>query len=400
MRITPLITLFLAVAAPLAAQAQAQHKIVILSGDTLVTIERGARDACTVKIGERTLPEQQATELCERKSRNVHITSEPARLIELEGLRERLRSLDVMRDTAAVLSLRNQEALVARELAAQSRALRDQSRVMSEQNAARSAQLFENLARVTSQGSIIGVSIDPRPRETDRWGAYVAAVTPGYPAERAGIRAGDIIARIDGQSLTAGRTERAVSDDESLVWLRLSEIVRKLEPGKAVELQYRRDDQVNTTRVTPVEDQRWLAIAPGATTVVPRAPGTPNTPELAWRFVAPNDENIRSAAPFPPGSNADVFFTFGSPIANLELAPVNEKLGAYFGTTRGVLVITAPAERNLSLEPGDVVTAIDGRTVDTPAEFIRALRSYDRGKSFTLQVTRQKQRQSITTSLP
>ena len=42
-------------------------------------------------------------------------------------------------------------------------------------------------------------------------------------------------------------------------------------------------------------------------------------------------------------------------IANLELAPMNEKLGSYFGTSRGVLVISAPEEQNLGLIPGDVM---------------------------------------------
>jgi S1-C subfamily serine protease len=82
------------------------------------------------------------------------------------------------------------------------------------------------------------------------------------------------------------------------------------------------------------------------------------------------------------------------------LAPLNEKLGSYFGTSRGVLVISAPEEKNLGLEPGDVVTTVDGRAVATPGELIRVLRTYDRNRQFTMQVMRQKRQQSITTSLP
>lgn len=387
MRTTVFTLLALAAAHPLAAQSQ--HKVVILNQDTLVTMEFGDTESCTVKIGERTLGDAQAREICAAKRRSVSVTTTDGNtaVLQLDELRGRLRSLGAL-DSSRVALLRQQESELARALSRNSLALTEEAKRAIELAVPRSGESFFSLR--AEQGSIIGVSIDARPRDTDRWGAYVAGVTPGYPADRAGIRAGDIITRIDGQSLTSGRTERAASETESLVWLRLSEIVRKLEPGKPVELQYRRDDRIQTTRVTPIDDQRFLTWAPSIT-----RPDI-DRDNMVWSF-GPRGEP--AAAPFPAGG-ASSFFSFGSPIANLELAPVNEKLGAYFGTTRGVLVISAPAERNLSLEPGDVITAIDGRNVDTPSEFIRALRSYDRGKSFTLQVTRQKQRQSITTSLP
>jgi predicted metalloprotease with PDZ domain len=395
MRTTVFAVLALAVVTPLGAQSR--HKVVMLNQDTLVTMEFGDAESCTVKIGERTLTDAQARDICATKRRSVMIattTDGNTARVQLDELRGRLRSLGAL-DSSRVALLRQQESELARVLSRNSLALTEEAKRAIDVTTARPSERLFTALRAAEAGSIIGVTVDTRPRETDRWGAYVAGVTPGYPADRAGIRAGDIITRIDGQSLTSGRTERAATDLESSVWLRLSEIVRKLEPNKAVEVQYRRDDQTRTTRVTPIEDQRFLALAPGATTVMPDASAF----EQGWRFSAPGSGGVYTTTPFPPGGN-DAFFAFGSPIANLELAPVNEKLGAYFGTTRGVLVISAPEERNLSLEPGDVVTAIDGRTVDTPAEFIRALRSYERGKSFTLQVTRQKQRQSITTTLP
>lgn len=388
MRTTVFTLLAFAAAHPLTAQAQ--HKIVILNQDTLVTMEFGDTESCSVKIGERTLGDAQAREICALKRRNISVTSDGnAARLQLDNLRAQLRSLDA--DTGQLTRLREQESELARTLSRYTMALTDDAKRAFDVSIARTGEPFLSLRADVQQGSIIGVSIDARPRDTDRWGAFVAGVTPGYPADKAGIRVGDIITRIDGQSLTSGRTERAASETESLVWLRLSEIVRKLEPGKPVELQYRRDDRTQTTRVTPIEDQRFLTLAPSVTR--PEI----DRDNMVWRFGQAGDPV--AAAPFPPGGTSS-FFSFGSPIANLELAPVNEKLGAYFGTTRGVLVISAPAERNLSLEPGDVITAIDGRSVDTPSEFIRALRSYDRGKSFSLQVTRQKQRQTITTSLP
>src|SRR6185437_8838594 len=70
----------------------------------------------------------------------------------------------------------------------------------------------------------MGIMVDTRSRDTDKWGAYVTSVTPGGPADRAGILSGDIIMRIAGKSLTE-RSAKNVSDDESSPGVRLINIV-------------------------------------------------------------------------------------------------------------------------------------------------------------------------------
>lgn len=398
MRSPVLFTLAMSLAAPLAAQTQ--HKVVILSGDTLVTIERGDKNSCTVKLGERTLSEQQASDICSRKERTISFTGNTATLMELDGVRSRLRALsDSSLSSTRLNALRQQQELLSQALEAGAA----REAFMRYRETAPEAGVFSNLLRA-AQGSIIGVSVDPRPRETDRWGAYVAGVTPNYPADRAGIRAGDIITKVDGQSLTSGRTERAASEDESLVWLRLSEIVRKLEAGKPVDLEYRRNDRNERTRVTPIADNALFTarVAPSGSFGL-ASPGGEGG--VTWRgsaptitTVPPSGRSMIAVAPSAGGSS--YYFNVAGVIANLELAPMNEKLGSYFGTGRGVLVISAPEEHNLGLQPGDVITTVDGRAVATPGELIRVLRTYDKDREFTMQVMRQKRQQSITTSLP
>jgi S1-C subfamily serine protease len=403
MRSPVLATLALSLAAPLAAQSagQSRQSVMILSGDTLVTIERGDKNSCTVKVGDRTLSERQSADICARKERTVSFTGTGVSLMELDGVRSRLRALsDSSLSTARLNALRQQEAMLSQSLT--SEAARE---AFMRQRELTEANVFGNLLRA-QQGSIIGVTVDPRPRETDRWGAYVAGVTPNYPADKAGIRVGDIITKIDGQSLTSGRTERTATEEESLVWLRLSEVVRKLEPGKPVDLEYRRNDRNERTKVTPVDDNRWFAstMAPspngGFTMVTPEAGGVSRFMPAPSMTTVPPSARGGTIAVAPTLSGNNYYFNVAGVIANLELAPMNEKLGAYFGTNRGVLVISAPEEQNLSLEPGDVITAVDGRAVATPGELIRVLRTYDKDRQFTMQVMRQKRQQSITTSLP
>ena len=97
MRSPVLVTLALSIAAPLAAQtaAQSRQSVMILNGDTLVTMERGDKNTFTVKIGEHTLTERQSADICARKERSISFTSGGfgGSLMELDGVRSRLRAL-------------------------------------------------------------------------------------------------------------------------------------------------------------------------------------------------------------------------------------------------------------------------------------------------------------------
>ncbi len=403
-------------ASPLAGQAQ--HKISILNGDTLVTIERSdGKSTCTVKIGDRTLSESAAKPVCASKQGNVVFFQNDLgdQLVRLEGLRDRIRA-DVRLRPESLAQLQKQQIELAKELQARSLALsKEGAELALRSRDMNNVKVFENLLTTATPRGFIGVTVDPRPRDTDRHGAYIVAVTPNYPADKAGLKAGDIIVSVDGKDLARGRTERTVSADESLPWIRLTEIVGKLEPGKEVGLAYRRDDRNHVTRITPVEDSRWLArgtvpgvvwsgdanrfsvAVPPSAQFFPQEPVAPDAP----RFGAAYAFGIDTAnVPFRSYSDGSGFaFTFGGPLAELELVAMNPGLGATFGTDRGVLVVNAPDKGSLGLKAGDVVTAVDGRTVDTPSELIRVLRTYDKDKSFTLSVVREKQRQSINTRL-
>lgn len=98
---------------------------------------------------------------------------------------------------------------------------------------------------------IIGVSVGTVTAEVAKGGstrgALVAQVTPGSPAERAGLRAGDIITAVDGRQIEGPGN--------------LTAILGVLEPGKTVALTYRRGGVDNRASVTvgvprPVEIER------------------------------------------------------------------------------------------------------------------------------------------------
>jgi C-terminal processing protease CtpA/Prc len=84
----------------------------------------------------------------------------------------------------------------------------------------------------------------------------------------------------------------------------------------------------------------------------------------------------------------------------MELASITPKLGAYFGTSEGVLVVQAPQDAAFKLEDGDVIQAIDGRKPEDGAHAMRILRSYKAGEKLNLSVLRQRKPLTLAITMP
>ena len=91
--------------------------------------------------------------------------------------------------------------------------------------------------------------------------------------------------------------------------------------------------------------------------------------------------------------------SFG-PIGTMELTTLTPRLGSYFGTDHGVLVVRAPTHGVLKLQDGDVIVAIGGRVPANSSQAIRILTSYDPGEKITLLVLRQHHRIEMTATMP
>lgn len=238
------------------------------------------------------------------------------------------------------------------------------------------------LEMVTTRRARLGVFVDTRANDNDSVGATISSVTPGGPAAKAGIQSGDIITRIDGQSLLGGGTSRSAEADESVPALRLIELVSKLEPNDTISVEYRRGAAKRTATVVTGNEPAYRVFA-GAE----RAPGLPD-----WDRFGEFGGEMR-ARRFPDGG---FVFMLGGPLASLELAPLNADLGSYFGTTEGVLVISVPKESTLGLKGGDVILSVGDRKTTSPSGLLRILRSYDPGESIRFEIMRNKSRQTVT----
>jgi len=218
-----------------------------------------------------------------------------------------------------------------------------------------------------ARGSMLGVNIGGGvPRDE---GVEVVGVSPGGPAEQAGIRPGDVLVAVDGKALRRSGDRGAGQQ--------LVELMRGIEPGRAVKVDYLRDAKKRTANVTtaPAEPPivrmlRERMIGPMGDVSPPQMPGLADMlgPERAFR--------------------------------SLELVPLTPRLGAYFGTDKGLLVVRVAEGRGLSLEEGDVLQTIDGRTPESPGHAFRILRSYQPGEKVKLGVLRQRKQLVLDATIP
>ncbi len=230
----------------------------------------------------------------------------------------------------------------------------------------------------------LGILVDLTPDAArDSIGARVAGVTPGGPADRANVRTGDVVVRINGTRLAALQGRSEDEDDQSRPGLRLIEIASRLDQGDTVRLELRRDNRpVNVTFQAGESD---------ADALVRLRTAMPD-----WGVAIPKMQ----FTPFEGGGAERMMIRIGGPLADLELVKVNAGLSEYFGTSEGLLVVDAPDSSSLGLRAGDVILSIGGRRPTSPAHAMRILGTYDAGETLTFEVMRQKHRVTVNGRMP
>ncbi|OLC10571.1 MAG: hypothetical protein AUH41_02760 [Gemmatimonadetes bacterium 13_1_40CM_66_11] len=224
----------------------------------------------------------------------------------------------------------------------------------------------------------IGVIVDTKANAAgDKVGARIEGITPSGPAEKAGLKVGDVITRFNGTALGGADSE---DDERSGPGLRLIDLARALDPGDTVQVEYRRGNDAR--KVTIVAED----LGGGAWN------GRMELPEMG------NFEDMLPKMGMGPGHELEMFL--GSPWGGIELVKLNPELGDYFGTREGVLVVSAPLDSTLALKGGDVITSIGGRKPTSPMQAMRILRSYDPGESVTLDVLRKQRHVNVTWKVP
>jgi C-terminal processing protease CtpA/Prc len=225
-------------------------------------------------------------------------------------------------------------------------------------------------------GTFLGVHVEDVSKENigtygmrDVRGVGVTEVVKDSPAEKAGLRKGDVILSFNGESVTSTR--------------KLNRLVAESSPDQNVRLTVARGGSEQEISAT-------LGKRPGMTNV---------WNEKTRAEMREKMEKMRKD--FPKIKNGDGTFTinFGNyRRIGISTQTLTKQLADYFGVSEGILIASvnenSPASK-AGLKAGDIITAVDGEKADSPADVTRAINKKQDG-SVNLTVVRDRNTRSVT----
>lgn len=350
----------------------------------------------------------------------------------VEKAREQLHLAEEQRQRATerTIEARDQQraemAVMRKELNRTHQHLRESSRAVARVNRdlARANMATEANTFIISTGDrpVLGVILG----DFDDVGVQILGVSPDGPAERAGLEAGDVIVALSGRVLSAvdetGNTRKglniALNDikaeepvivsvergndsldltivpevREPLSWQSVvrfpSAPVAPSHVGETVRIERIVVPEINTEALTEQIEQMRVEIEERRVFIESR--GDAPQSELHYEFQFDDMSDMGDFALH------DTNAWFGMPLAaGLRLAEVDPALGEYFETDRGVLVLKAKEDNPLLLQSGDVVLNLHGTDVNSPAEFMRALRDFEPGEELVIDIKRNRKSKTL-----
>lgn len=221
---------------------------------------------------------------------------------------------------------------------------------------------YERVFSMRAMGSraMLGVNIGGTRNEDRKDGVELLGVSPGGAAEQAGLKAGDVIVELKGKPLkqTGDETPRE----------KLLAVMSDVEPEEKVAVRYVRDGKTASATVIARPLDRFFTMA---------------APVAGRRVEMPMFSYARG----------------GGVLGSAELVTLTPKLGQYFGSDKGLLVVKAPGS-SIPIEEGDVILNIDGRVPANPSHAYRILDSYQPGETVQIAMLRLKKRIDTKIKVP
>jgi predicted metalloprotease with PDZ domain len=244
----------------------------------------------------------------------------------------------------------------------------------------------------------LGIVMSPN---TAAKGVIISEVNDESPAQKAGLKDGDVIISINGKSLSKNG-EEAVTEARGYIG--------QLNKGDVVNIGYLRAGKQSNARVTagPINPVRIMRFSNQGGKNIELRPNGKDGQHNSFVFIAPQiegelqqmmpkmmDEQFIQSIERAQTSALQEAFRWNS----LHLSSVDAKLGRYFGTESGVLVITAD-EQMQGIEAGDVIVSAEGKNVNNPRNLMRILREKGAGEQLNLEIFRDKQKRNVKVKVP
>jgi C-terminal processing protease CtpA/Prc len=297
------------------------------------------------------------------------------------------------------------------ELSRAHRELREATREMARahRQLSRTDHVRETIHQVNlGDRAVIGVVLG---HETEK-GVELIGVSPDGPAERAGLEQGDILVSIQDIALADNDNAR------ELVFEVMSEVDDQEELAVVIErdgisAEYTVTAEIREPRgwqsMIRIAEVEAVAAMPGDRHVIIERIEIPEIDEEAIAAqVAELTEHLQhyefdyeEFSEFGEHAMSEANIWFGLPRAHgLELTSINEGLGVYFKTDRGVLVIKAKEDNAYGLESGDVILSIDSTAVNSPSDMMRALRDVEPGNEIDIGIKRNRRDKTLSVIVP
>jgi serine protease Do len=221
-----------------------------------------------------------------------------------------------------------------------------------------SAMIFTVIPAVAQQSGWLGIFVE----DQKDGGAVIRSVERDSPAEKAGLRGGEVIVGYNKENVLGVQ--------------QLTRLIRETPVGRTIDLKVRRDNRDQALQVT-TEAERF---PDRLGNIHLNLPNVNILMDQARRNVARVEVNT-------------AFVQSG-----IRVDSMTDQLRSFFGVSgnSGVLVSSVDAgssAEKAGLKPGDVIIAIDGQSVRNPGDFSREMRAGN-GR-VTLKVVRDKQERDL-----
>lgn len=230
------------------------------------------------------------------------------------------------------------------------------------------------------RGSEIGVSIrDLENQDTSgvkgaQAGVAVEDVSEDGPAAAAGVKKGDVFVEFDGERVRSVR--------------QFTRLVQETPAGHRISAALLRDGQKVTVTVEPRASDGFRVLED-----LPSARVFQNFGR-EFNLAVPPAPPAAPRPPVPPAfPDIDSFVWRVGNMLGITVSELSPQLAEYFGTKDGVLVTSvnddSPAAK-AGVKAGDVITSMDGSTIDSASELRRRIQRKESGDEFTMGVVRDK----------
>jgi len=241
-----------------------------------------------------------------------------------------------------------------------------------------------NVVRKVGRGAHLGVVLDDvskddaaRLKLSEERGALVKEVRSGSPAEKAGIKEGDVITRYQGELV------QSVAH--------LSRLVRESPPGRSVSLEVVRSGASQKLTATLGSGHRGFHFDFDVPELdMPEPPEPPEAPEAPE---PPHPPRGWTRGLFPDGGDWSFFKGRGPRKLGIQYQEIEGQLAAYFKAPegRGILVSSVdesgPAGK-AGLKAGDLIVKFGGKTIRDARDFRDEVGRAKSGDEVTLTVQR------------